>query len=91
MSSVNIHELNINDEGMIKQMISKLIEMKNYVILKKLFSINETAKMMNPKELNKLFQVDGYRFTRNHNRTIFQVNYYLKKKKDSKKMQYIKE
>lgn len=47
--------------------------------------------MMNLKELYKLFKIDGYRFTRNHNRTIFQVNYYIKKHKETKKMQYIKE
>lgn len=67
---------NLTDEETIKKMIGELIECKEYRLLNKFLKNNNECDKLVSKELNRLYYVEGYKFTKRHNKTCFERNYY---------------
>ena len=67
---------NLTDEETIKKMIGELIKCKEYRLLNKFLKNNNECDKLVSKELNRLYYVEGYKFTKRHNKTCFERNYY---------------
>lgn len=66
----------IHSSETILKVIDKLIEQKEYKLLRKFLKNNINSDKLKPKELNNMFQIDDYKFTKRKGKLSFERNYY---------------
>ena len=67
---------NLTDEETIKKMIGELIQCKEYRLLNKFLKNNNECDKLVSKELNRLYYIEGYKYTKRYNKSCFERNYY---------------
>ena len=78
---LNIFE--ISDKDLLMNVIEKLVETKEYKLLRQLIRNNQTVQCFKPRELNMKFPIDGYRFTTKGKVLVLTREYYYKPGKQS--------
>lgn len=64
----------INERDILLKLIEELINKNELKALRNLLKNNHYCIQFKPKELNKLFKIEGYKFTKRNNNIILIVN-----------------